>query len=99
MIKRIALSCLFICLLQSTRAQPGNETLYPKVERGYIELKDGRILKGKYVYSPDFEKIRIATANESIVMHASEVVRITRKSGQHEQNAVYFSHGCKLQAA
>lgn len=79
MIKRIALFCLFICLLQSTGAQPGNETLYPKVERGYLELKDGRILKGKYVYSPDFEKIRIVTAHESIVMDASEVVRITRK--------------------
>jgi len=77
--KRITLFCLFICLLQYTGAQPVNEALYPRVERGYIELKDGRILKGKYIYSPDFGKIRIVTFHESVVLDASEVVRITKK--------------------
>lgn len=76
--KRLTLLCLLVCLLQSIGAQPGNQVFYPKVERGYIELKDGRIIRGQYLYSPEFDKIRIMTVNESFVLDASEVVRITK---------------------
>lgn len=78
MIKRIALLCLLICLLQGIKAQSGNE-FYPKIERGYIELKDGRIIRGQYIYSSEFDKIRIITGNESFVTDASEVVKITKR--------------------
>ncbi|MDO5663928.1 MAG: hypothetical protein Q4G63_01565 [Bacteroidia bacterium] len=79
MIKRIALLSLLICLLHGVRAQSGNEVFSPKVEKGYIELKDGRIIRGEYIYSSELNKIRIITDNESFVMDASEVVKITKK--------------------
>ncbi len=85
MIKRITLLCLLICLLQSVEAQSGNEAFYPKIERGYVELKDGRIIRGQYIYSSGFDKIRIMTGNESFVMDASEVVRITKRKPKAEK--------------
>lgn len=85
MIKRITLFCLLICLLQGVKAQSGNNFFYPKVERGYVELKDGRIIKGQYIYSPEFDKIRIMTGNVSFVLDASEVVRITKRKPKAER--------------
>ena len=88
MIKRITWLFLLICILQTVGAQSGNGVPYPKVEKGYIELKDGRILRGQYIYSPEFDKIRIMAANESFVLDASEVVRITKRKPKADRVGV-----------
>ena len=77
--KRITLIFALICWLQSIGAQTGNVTTYPKFEKGYIELKDGRVIRGEYIYSPELDKIRIYTGKESFVLDALEVIRITKK--------------------
>ena len=79
MIRRITLLFLLFCCLQNIGAQSLNETRYPSFEKGYIELKDGRIIKGQYIYSTELDKIRILTDKESFVVNASEVVKITKK--------------------
>ena len=53
-------------------------------KKGYIHLKNGTVLKGKYIYSPDFDKIRVITSTESRVFDASEVEKISTKSPKSE---------------
>ncbi len=53
---------------------------YIVYKKGYISLKNGDILKGKYVYSVDFKKLKVITSNETRIFDADEVVRITRKN-------------------
>lgn len=86
MIKRIALLGALIYCLQGAGAQSGNLAIFPKWERGYIELKDGRVIKGEYIYSSELDRIRISTGDESFVLNASEVERITKKRPTARQN-------------
>ncbi len=73
--RTLFLLCMLVCWLQSAHAQsPGTP-----FEKGYIEMKDGRIIKGRYVYSPELDRVRILTDESSFVVKASDVVRITRK--------------------
>ncbi len=78
---------IFICLLafafQQAKTQSTQTQWTPKFENGYIYLKDGRVLKGKYLYSPQFDKIRIVHDGTSVVMDASEVEKISRKAPQN----------------
>ena len=47
-------------------------------KRGYIYLKNGSVLKGKYVYAPNMEKLRVASGKNTWIFNASEVDRISR---------------------
>jgi len=46
-------------------------------EKGFIYMKNGTILKGKYQYSSDFEKLKVISAGNLWVFEAEEVDSIT----------------------
>jgi len=46
-------------------------------QRGYVFLKNGSVLKGKYLYSNSMEKLRVISGKNSWVFDASEVDRIS----------------------
>ena len=51
---------------------------YIVYKKGYISLKNGDILKGKYVYSVDFKKIKVIANNETRIFDTDEVELITK---------------------
>ena len=53
---------------------------YIVYKKGYISLKNGDILKGKYVYSVDFKKLKVIANNETRIFNADDVGRITKKN-------------------
>lgn len=53
---------------------------YIVYKKGYISLKNGDILKGKYVYSVDFKKLKVIANNETRIFDADDVGRITKKN-------------------
>lgn len=61
---------------------------YPiRYSKGYIYLKDGSVLKGKYLYSNTMEKIRVISGKNSWIFDNEEVDKISsvkpvRKSGE-----------------
>jgi hypothetical protein len=48
--------------------------------RGYIYMKNGTVLKGKYIYSTDMNKLRVISGKNSWVFDASEVDRISKSN-------------------
>ena len=55
-------------------------------EKGIIYLKNGSILKGKYRYSDDLNKLQIITAGNTWVFNAAEVDSITNLRDRRIQN-------------
>jgi hypothetical protein len=51
--------------------------------RGYIYMKNGSVLKGKYIYSGSMDKIRVISGKNSWVFDASEVDRISTSKPQN----------------
>jgi len=47
-------------------------------ENGYVHLKNGTVLKGRYIYSSDLEKIRVVSGKNTWVFETSEVEMITK---------------------
>lgn len=80
MVKQFFYVFVLCMAIQTVAAQ--NEpawNLIPTFEKGYIHLKDGRIIHGQYLYSAQLDKIRIIQDNTSFVMDASAVLKITKK--------------------
>ncbi len=48
-----------------------------RYERGYVYLKNGSVLKGKYLFSSSLEKVRVISGNNSWIFDAGEVEKIT----------------------
>lgn len=46
-------------------------------EKGFVHLKNGTVLKGRYLYSNDMEKLRLISGKNSWVFDASEVQLIS----------------------
>lgn len=61
--KKLFLFLLVVCFMFSAVAQ----------EKGYIYLKDGTILKGKFQYSSDFNKLIIESAGNIRVFNTAEI--------------------------
>lgn len=80
MIKQVFLINLALwCILLSAYSQvttTGQKALF---EKGYIYMKDGSVIKGKYIYSSDMDKIRIISGKESRIFNASEVERVSNE--------------------
>lgn len=55
-------------------------------EKGYIYMKDGSVIKGKYLYSSDMDKIRIISGKESRILDASDVEKIADKKASLQSN-------------
>lgn len=47
-------------------------------ETGYVHLKNGTVLKGKYIYSNDLEKIQVISGKNTRVFQSSEVEMISK---------------------
>lgn len=75
----IFLSALLLLLLPEASAQYEVTTSPLRFQRGYLHLKDGTILKGKYHFSSSLEKIRVITNTSTRILDAGEVEEITTK--------------------
>lgn len=71
---KIMLSVLAVLMGMSVVSQ----TVTGFYENGFIHLKNGTILKGRYVYSNDLEKLRVVSGKNTWVFEASEVELITK---------------------
>jgi len=47
-------------------------------QRGFVHLKNGTILKGSYIYTPNMEKIQVVSGQNTYVFNASEVEFISK---------------------
>ena len=60
MIKQVFLINLILwCTMISATSQVSTTGDKALMEKGYIHMKDDSVVKGKYIYSSDLEKIRI----------------------------------------
>ena len=82
MIKRILIFSLFVWIgLLSTYAQTEAPVVnYPQFEKGYVYLKNGEIIKGKYIYSSNLDKIR-AMIRSGFCRKAVVILSIRSKVG------------------
>ncbi len=51
--------------------------LFAQLEKGYIHLKNGTVLKGKYQYSNDLNKLKVVSAGNIWVFDSAEIDSIT----------------------
>ncbi len=68
--KKLCFLVLTIIMVFPVFAQP---------QKGYVYLKNGTILKGKYQYSEDLSKLQIESAGNLWIFQADEVERVTNK--------------------
>ena len=54
-------------------------TAFPQAEKGYVYLKNGTILKGKYSYSPDQKNVSVFTAGNLWFFNMNEIDTIAAK--------------------
>lgn len=94
MLKKLFAPLLLTVFCLCTMQAQENLSNYFVPERGYVYLKNGEVLKGKYIYSPELDKIRVMTRKESLVFDVSEVDRVSKekpeKSGK--ANAASFDY-------
>lgn len=70
---------LLIVIANTNYAQSYNYVINNLYQTGYVYLKNGSVLKGKYVYSSDLSKIEISTKIQTLVLNAVEVEKILKK--------------------
>ncbi len=75
--KKICVLVLSVLLIIPTFAQP---------EKGYIYLKNGSILKGRYMYSDDYSKLQVLSAGNVWIFNANEVDTVTSLQARRNQN-------------
>lgn len=61
-------------------------------QKGYVYLKNGSVLKGKYQYTEDLSKLKVESAGNIWIFQADEVERVTDKN-EHLSSA--FQEGEK----
>lgn len=65
--------------------------VYPQaLEKGYVYLRDGTVIKGKYVYSAAMDKIRVVSGNESKVYDLSEVLKVSSRAPEPNESSKRF---------
>lgn len=62
---------------------------FAQTEKGYIYLKNGSILKGKFKYSDDFNKIQVLSAGNIWIFEATEVDSVTGLRQRKNQYLTY----------
>ena len=55
---------------------------YSQPERGYVYLKNGTILKGKFQYSKDLSKLQVHSAGNLWIFKADEIDHVTTKKAK-----------------
>ncbi|HSH20266.1 MAG TPA: hypothetical protein VLA03_07420, partial [Draconibacterium sp.] len=56
--------------------------VFGQSQKGYVYLKNGTILKGKYRYTEDLSKLQIESAGNLWLFDADEIDRVTSKKSQ-----------------
>ncbi len=59
--------------------------VFAQPQKGYVYLKNGTILKGKYQYSKDLSKLQIESAGNLWIFQADEVERVSSKKAQRDE--------------
>jgi hypothetical protein len=72
--KKIFLAVFAILLMVTAKSQ----TATGFYETGYVHLKNGTVLKGRYIYSSDLEKLRVVSGKNTWIYDSSEVEMITK---------------------
>ncbi len=71
--KKLSLLLLTVIMAFSVYAQP---------QKGYVYLKNGSILKGKYQYTDDLSKLKIESAGNLLIFQAGEIERVTSNKAE-----------------
>jgi len=71
--KKLCLVLMTVIIGFSVIAQP---------QKGYVYLKNGTILKGKYQYTADLSKLQIESAGNLWIFQADEIDRVTSNKAQ-----------------
>ena len=71
--KRLCLLLLIAIITLPVFAQP---------QKGYVYLKNGTILKGKYQYTEDLSKLKIESAGNIWIFQADEIEKVSSKKDQ-----------------
>ena len=50
-------------------------------KKGYVHLKNGTVLKGKYIYAPTLDRVRVISGGESLVFSTDEIEKISNGKG------------------
>lgn len=69
---------LYLLLLMGLFVSP----LLAQPQKGYVYLKNGTILKGKYLYTADLSKLQIESAGNLWIFQADEIDRVSSKKSQ-----------------
>lgn len=75
--KKLCLVLVAATIAFSVIAQP---------QKGYVYLKNGTILKGKYKYTEDLSKLQIQSAGNLWIFEANEIDRVSGKRTQLEES-------------
>ncbi len=71
--KKLCLVLITVIVVFSVFAQP---------QKGYVYLKNGTILKGKYLYTEDLSKLQIESAGNLWIFQANEIDHVASKKAQ-----------------
>lgn len=58
--------------------------LFAQSQKGYVYLKNGSVIKGKYQYTDDLSKLKIESAGNIWIFEAGEIEKVSNKSEQVE---------------
>lgn len=58
--------------------------VFAQLQKGYVYLKNGSILKGRYQYSEDLSKLKVESAGNVWIFNAGEIDRISGKKEADE---------------
>ncbi len=74
-------------------------SVFAQTEKGYVYLKNGSVLKGKYWYSPDLSKINIESAGNLWIFNENEIDSVasfraakTKASHASEPSSKFMFH-------
>lgn len=68
--KKLCILLFTMCFVFPVFAQP---------QKGYVYLKNGSIIKGRYQYTEDLSKLRIESAGNIWIFEAGEIEKVTSK--------------------
>ena len=63
-------------------------SVFAQSEKGYIYLKNGTILKGKYLYSQDMNKLKVESAGNLWVFEVAEVDSVVTKKARQKNDFI-----------
>lgn len=62
--------------------------LFAQSQKGYVYLKNGSVIKGKYQYTEDLSKLKIESAGNIWIFDAGEIEKISNKN-EHLENSFH----------